>query len=525
MEQRLRLALAHRYGDKSERVQRLALDSGQVLLGLFTAGISEQTQVESAAVPEAEMTSGDDSSSENEKKKKKRKKKEHKPFDVSKLDRVVVSSSKFSDEARICKCCGIEMCQVTTQIQERIGFRPARLVVEVNEREVLACKACDTAPVRAPNLIGHLGTCKPAPSLEAGIICSKLGFGIPWNRLSRMLEDTSGMTLPASSWDRLTQRALGKLVDLAQCARRKVCESAILSLDDTFGKTLLPRKSTDDSDRQTTQAGRMWFALGDIQEYAFVYYTPNWKPSNLDEMLEQTKAQIQGDGYPGYIKYCAENLLNTPAGCMDHARRKFFEADKLGHKEAAPIIELMGKLYEIEAEIKSEGIVDLEEIQRRRSEWSEPIFDELACKVRQLHERRFTRDKLSRATQYFILQEKCLRVYLSDPRVPISNVHVERMIRIYAVMRSAAKLLGSPAAAQRMAAGLTIVVNAILAGVSLHEYFNWLFENLPKRGDEDLSFYLPQAYAKRKAMNLVADTCASVGQHEQSIRGRKTRRW
>ena len=61
----------------------------------------------------------------------------------------------------------------------------------------------------------------------------------------------------------------------------------------------------------------MWFALGDIQEYAFVYYTPNWKSSNLDEMLEQTKAQIQGDGYPGYIKYCAENLLNAPAGCMD----------------------------------------------------------------------------------------------------------------------------------------------------------------------------------------------------------------
>ena len=156
--ERLRLALAHRYGEKSERVQRLALDSGQVLLGLFTAGISEQTQVESAAAPEAEMTSGDDSSSENEKKKKKRKKKEHKPFDVSKLDRVVVSSSKFSDDARICKCCGIEMCQVTTQIQERIGFRPARLVVEVNEREVLACKACDTAPVRAPNLIAHLSS-------------------------------------------------------------------------------------------------------------------------------------------------------------------------------------------------------------------------------------------------------------------------------------------------------------------------------------------------------------------------------
>ena len=73
------------------------------------------------------------------------------------------------------------------------------------------------------------------------------------------------------------------------------------------------------------------------------------------------------------------------------------------------------------------------------------------------------------------------------------------MIRIYAVMRSAAKLLGSPAAAQRMAAGLTIVVNAILAGVSLHEYFNWLFENLPKCGDEALSFYLPPTRVRRLA--------------------------
>lgn len=61
-----------------------------------------------------------------------------------------------------------------------------------------------------------------------------------------------------------------------------------------------------------------------------------------------------------------------------------------------------------------------------------------------------------------------------------------------------------------MAAGLTIVVNAVLAGVSLHEYFNWLFEALPARRNQDLGFYLPQAYAERAVLKLGAPASGRV---------------
>jgi hypothetical protein len=431
-------------------------------------------------------------------------KKRKKTLDVSNAQRVVASVSRLTNEQRTCSCCGLVKRIMVMDEQERIAYQPAKLYLEVHQREVGVCDLCETPPERAPNLIAHRGTEKPAPSLRAGVIVSKLAFGIPNFRLSRMMSDSSNMALPESTMDQLVQGSLAWLGDLAKCARAKTLSGQVLSIDDSFGQVLLPRdqrinaQGELDPQGKTTQAGRMWFALADVHDYGFVSYTPNWKASNLESLLDGTKAQLQGDGYAGYRPYAEKKGLTVPAGCIDHARRKFLRAYQAGHLEAGEMLLLIGKLHHIEDAIQ-ERRATLDDVLKTRQSESLPTFEGLSSAVHALHERRMTNDLLSRATTYFIKQEKSLRVFLQDPRVPIANTHVERIIRIYAVMRAACKQMGSPAAARRTADGLTLVINAILAKVHLHEYFTWLFEELPRRGNRDLEDYLPQTYAKRLA--------------------------
>ena len=43
-------------------------------------------------------------------------------------------------------------------------------------------------------------------------------------------------------------------------------------------------------------------------------------------------------------------------GCMMHLRRRFYEAFKLGDKRAAPAVDYIRRIYEVEAEAKKLGL-------------------------------------------------------------------------------------------------------------------------------------------------------------------------
>jgi len=71
-----------------------------------------------------------------------------------------------------------------------------------------------------------------------------------------------------------------------------------------------------------------------------------------------THGYLQTDGYAGYNEVCRENTL-TQLGCMDHARRKFIEAQKVQPKgksvkvtKADMALSFINKLYMIERKIK-----------------------------------------------------------------------------------------------------------------------------------------------------------------------------
>jgi hypothetical protein len=62
------------------------------------------------------------------------------------------------------------------------------------------------------------------------------------------------------------------------------------------------------------------------------------------------------------------------------------------------------------------------------------------------------------------------RLGLDDPRIPVSNVHVERVLKLVAMVRKNSQLAGSFAGAKRLARYMTLVANCKLAGVNPQHY-------------------------------------------------------
>jgi transposase len=74
-----------------------------------------------------------------------------------------------------------------------------------------------------------------------------------------------------------------------------------------------------------------------------------------------------------------------------------------------------------------------------------------------------------------------LRAFLDEGSLPISNAHVERLLRTVALYRNNSLFVGSPEAGPRYAALLTLALNCTLCGANPYAYFCDLFDRLASR--------------------------------------------
>jgi transposase len=127
------------YGRRSEKLS--AHELGQLLLsfgGSEQDARSTEPAVPAPAAPEESLDAGKDAAPAG---KRKRKSKHRGRTQLSpEIERIVTSVAVPADE-RACKCCGTQMVAITPREHERIEYVPDKLVVHVEQREVLVCKA------------------------------------------------------------------------------------------------------------------------------------------------------------------------------------------------------------------------------------------------------------------------------------------------------------------------------------------------------------------------------------------------
>ena len=104
-------------------------------------------------------------------------------------------------------------------------------------------------------------------------------------------------------------------------------------------------------------------------------------------------------------------------------------------------------------------------------------------------------DKLKKALNYSINQEKELSEFLNDGKIPITNSLAERSIRPFAVNRKSFLFCDSVAGAEATAVMYSIIESAKANKLNLYKYISYLLKEIPQLDDPSdetaISKFLP----------------------------------
>jgi transposase len=453
------------YGRRSEKLSRQAL--GQLALAL---GASEEEAaalepcVPHSAAPTETVAPAQDFSPAPD---RKRRKHPGRSRLAPALERVVTPVLVPEDQ-RACRRCGEDMVAFHVVEHERVEHVPEKLLVHVEQREVLGCRRCRgdaiTAPRTGPSIVRRAGH-----SLLAALIENKCDDGLPihrqQDRLARM-----GFDVPVNTLYGYFAHGTDLIVPVAAVTLSTLLGQFYAQVDDTTLKVL------DKGHPRGRSLGHLWCFSGPGPLVGYTF-TESWKAEQIAPFLDAIEGFIQCDDYKGYSSKVVSpdgtsRILVPPErrlGCLMHVRRRFYAALQLGDKRATEPIECIRELYAIEALAKER---ELDAAGRTALRFAHSIawLDRFDAWVDAYAQTLPPRSKLAEAVGYALHQRPFIRRCFTDGRFELDNGKVERAIREPAIGRRNFLFTGSAEAARRLAAAYTLVQSCRALGISTRSY-------------------------------------------------------
>jgi len=347
------------------------------------------------------------------------------------LPRKLVTIDLSIDE-QVCDCCQSSLHKIGEARSEKLEFVPAHIKVIETVRPKYACKMCEktgtanhikVAPMPSTPIPKGIATA----SLLSQLITAKYQYGLPLYRQEKMFKDY-GINLSRQTMSDWLLRSSELLMPVYVALKRTLLEQAVIHADETPLKVIQVEKPTS---------------------YMWVYCCGEDKPSQqsrnivLFDYHNSRASSCAVDylaGYDGYLQvdgYAAYGKTNAVlAGCMAHARRKFIEAKTAqGKKKTGKtdvVLSLLGRLYGIEAAIKTKSVDEKHQV---RQEKSKPILDKINAWVTNNKEKIPPKSKLGEALTYWHNQAHKLETYLKDGRINIDNNRAERAVKPFVIGR------------------------------------------------------------------------------------------
>jgi transposase len=338
-----------------------------------------------------------------------------------------------------CSACGGELCKLGEDVSEMLEYIPASFKVIRHVRPKMCCTHCDLivqapAPSRpidrglaGPGLLWPMFWC---PSMQIIFPCIASRRSTPAKALTWIARRSpTGSELPAI--------LLSPLVDQL---RKHVLAAAKLHADDTPVPVLAPGTGK-------TKIARLWTyvrddrpAGSDVPPAVWFAYSQDRKGEHPKQHLNLFAGVLQADGYAGF-HHLYEGGRIVEAACWAHVRRKFYDIHVAhGSAIAGEAIQWIGKLYDIEREIRGQAAKLRCEIRQTRAR---PVMDDL---YRWFHK---TLVGLSRksdtaaAIRYALSRWRALGRFLDDGSIEIDNSAAERALRVVALGRKNYLFAGS----------------------------------------------------------------------------------
>jgi transposase len=335
-------------------------------------------------------------------------------------------------------------------------FVPAHFKRVLHKREKMAC-TCGEHIVIAPPPCRVAEGVLYGPGMHAHVVVSKCLDSLPLYRIEKQFERL-GIPIARSTLCDIFHRNADLLYPLYYRVIELIPKKQYVNADETRVKV---------QDQEKTRDAWMWtFIAGPFVAYVFSASRSGETPVKI---LGESKGILQVDQYSGY------NQVTTPdkrarAGCMGHARRKFFEAKEKAPELVDHVLEQILELYIVEYDAAEEKILGTDKHLAMRQVRSKPILEGLKETLDQEQPNHLPKGPLGKAIGYFTGNYEALSLFLTDPNIPLDNNVSERQLRLIALGRKNYLFVGNDDAGRNLAINQTLVACCVNAGVNPQEY-------------------------------------------------------
>jgi transposase len=380
--------------------------------------------------------------------------------------------------------CGCQLQRIGEDIAEKLDYQPGAFTVERHVRGKWVCQQCETL-VQAPLAPHIIDKGIPTAGLLAQVLVAKYADHQPLYRQSGIFE-RAGLALPDSTLAQWVGRCGVQLQPLVDAMREALLKEAVLHADETPVAMLKPGKGK-------THRAYLWSYCStsmSITKAVVFDFAETRAGEHARDFLGSWQGTLVCDDFGGYKALFRQGV--TEAGCMAHARRRFYEL-WANHKSqiAEEALQLFGVLYEVERQVQ-DGNAD----QRRqlRQQLARPAADTLHAWLLGQRQRVPDGSATAKAIDYSLGRWGPLTRYLDDGNVPIDNNWVENRIRPVALGRANWLFAGSLGAGQRAAAIMSLIQSAKLNGHDAFAYMKDVLERLPTWPNSRIHEFLPHRW-------------------------------
>lgn len=267
------------------------------------------------------------------------------------------------------------------------------------------------------------------------------------------------------------------LKPLWETMKKEMMKSPLISADET------PCLVNKDG-RPAGSKSYMWVYCSDGERKSILYdYQKTRKEEHPKEFLKDYQGILTTDGYQVY--HTLENKNPDKfivAGCWEHLKRKFaVEVKAIGKQKvkgtlAEQAVLKISNLYHIDNKGKE---LSLEERAEYRKNIVAPLVDEFFTWVKENIDKVPAKSETGRGFSYAINQEKYLRVFLTNPIIPMDNNAAERAIRPFCIGKKNWMFMDTVKGAEASAIIYSIVETAKANNLRTYSYLKYLLEELP----------------------------------------------
>ena len=434
----------------------------------------------------------------------KRAKRGRKPLDAA-LPRAVVRH-ELPEGERVCPHDGAALREIGVEVSEQLDIVPQQVRVIRHERVKYACPCCDGGmrlAARPPQVIPK-GLFTEAAL--AWVVTSKYLDGLPLYRQAALLgrfggSDVSRNTL-AASVVRIGQ-AVQPVINLL---RDQLLDSPLVFGDETEVQVLKePGRKAQAKSYMWVQMAERSGADGTGPPIRLFAYSPSRSTQTARQLYAgmRQRGVLMSDGYEPYNAIAEEHGL-VHLGCWAHCRRYLHDAlqalpkDKRGPEQLpAQFLELIGKLYHVEADARRAGL-DAQALHRQRQEHSTALLVKLERLLLANLHGVLPGSLLGKALHYMASQWSKLVRYVEDGSYPIDNNACENSIRPFCVGRRNWLFADTVAGANASANLYSLLQTCMANGIDGYRYLRALLIALPRATTvDDFEALLPWRIAPR----------------------------